>query len=48
MHVSKLILLIVLSWVNPGNLSGIIIFSTLESFCFVAVFRGGLSEGYLY
>lgn len=48
MHVSKLILLIVLSWVNPGNLSGIIVFSTLESFCSVAVSRGGLSEGYLY
>lgn len=41
MHVNKLILLIVLSWVNPGNLSGIIVFSTLESFCSVAVSRGG-------
>lgn len=48
MHVSKLILLIVLSWVNPGNLSGIIVFSTLESFRFVAMSRGRLSEGYLY
>lgn len=48
MHVSKLILLIVLSWVNPGNLSGIIVFSTLESLRFVAVSRGRLSEGYLY
>lgn len=38
MYVSKLIFLIVLSWVNFGNLFGIIVFFIFELFCFVVVF----------
>lgn len=45
MHVSKLILLIVLSWVKPGNLSGLLYFLHLSRSVSSRCPEGGSRKG---